>query len=248
MKKRIFWALNFLLVTSFLVFSQAHAKRFTSQYCEFELPADWECALEGSEWVCQSTNKDRMKEAIIIMAAKIRGADDSLDKYQDHLKKQKTFKLPGGGTQVSEKKWAKLTTINSHRWIDALHFASEVPGFYTRYLATVKEDIGVVITFSMGKDHYQAYQGVFDKMIASLRVFRQKESVGDFKLKRKKEDLLSKTVVIPDLTEKADISTQQKRKGGVGSSSAGNNLILILLIIGGAAAFIYFKKKKGRMK
>jgi len=50
-----------------LITVTAHAKLFTSQYCEFELPPGWECALEGTEWVCQSTNKDRQKEAIIIL-------------------------------------------------------------------------------------------------------------------------------------------------------------------------------------
>ena len=161
--------------------SNSYAKHFSSQYCSFELPAGWECALEGAEWVCQSVNKDRKKEAIIILAAKKRGTQDSLDQYTAYLKKTKTFTLPGGKTQVSDPKYAKLNTVNNHRWVDSLHMASEVPGFYTRYLATVKEDLGVAVTFSSGKDHYEAYQPVFDAIIASLRVFRQKHSTANYK-------------------------------------------------------------------
>ena len=85
----------FLIAMAILSVTNVFAKTFTSQFAEFELPNGWECALEGSEWVCQSDNKDRKKEAIIILAAKYRGANDSLDIYQAYLKAPKTFSLPG---------------------------------------------------------------------------------------------------------------------------------------------------------
>ena len=163
-----FWT-SFILCCVLLT-PTAFAKRFASQYCEFELPNGWECALEGSEWVCQSTNKDRQKEAIIILAAKVRGSQDSLGEYQDYLNQTKTFQLPGGKTQVSEPKSTEISEINGHRWVDSLHLASEVPGFYTRYLATVKADIGVAVTFSVAKDQYDAYKGVFDAVEDSSSV------------------------------------------------------------------------------
>jgi hypothetical protein len=239
---------GFLLLTFFVLSTNAWAKRFTSQYTEFELPPGWECALEGTEWVCQSTNDARKKEAIIILAAKIRGPQDSLEEYQKYLKGQKTFTLPGGKTQVSEGKYANLKEINGQRWVDALHLASEVPGFYTRYLATVKEDLGVAVTFSVGKDHYQAYQAMFDKIVESLRVFRQKaEGSGDFALKKKSEDLVGDTTFIPDSDGNFDIS--QKKKGGAGDGLfSGNNLLYMiggLVVLGGIAMA---RKKKGGAK
>jgi len=197
----------------------AFAKRFTSQYTEFELPPGWQCALEGTEWVCQSENEERKKEAIIILAAKIRGPQDSLDQYQAYLKGQKTFTLPGGRTQVSEGKYASVKTINDHQWVDALHLASEVPGFYTRYLATVKEDLGVAVTFSVAKDHYAAYQSIFDSIVATLRVFRQKAATGDFALKKKDENLLDDSTFIPDQGANSDIGQQKKGKAGDGMSA-----------------------------
>src|SRR5690606_5278501 len=125
---------------------------------------------------CQSENADRKKESIIILAAKIRGEQDSLDEYMAYLKKPKEYNLPGGKKQVSESKNTKLSRINDHQWVDALHLASEVPGFYTRYLATVKEDLGVAVTFSVSKDLYSAYQPIMDKLVSTLRVFRQKKT------------------------------------------------------------------------
>ena len=81
--------INIFSCTFALVFSYGvQAKRFTNQYTEFELPGGWECQLEGTEWVCQSLNKDRKKEAIIILAAKLRGERDDLAEYQNYLNHQ----------------------------------------------------------------------------------------------------------------------------------------------------------------
>ena len=244
MRKFVVLNLNLLLVLFFSM--SAHAKKFASQYCEFELPPNWECGLEGTEWVCQSLNKDRQKEAIIILAAKIRGEDDSLDSYLAYLKKTKTFKLPGGKTQVSEPKYSEVKTINAHQWVDSLHLASEVPGFYTRYLATVKEDLGVAVTLSVSKDHYTDYQTMFDNIVATLRVFRKKDFNTDkFALKKKEENLLEDTTFIPDSNQKFGIENQQKKKTGGGG--AGDNMIFIILgaAVAGLVGFKALSKKKG---
>jgi hypothetical protein len=221
------------------------AKRFANQYSEFELPTGWECALEGSEWVCQSSNKNRQKEAIIILAAKIRGEQDSLDQYLAYLKSTKTYSLPGGKSQVSEAKYSKIRPVNAHRWVDSLHLASEVPGFYTRYLATVKEDLGVAVTFSVSKEHYASYQPIFDKIVASLRVFRQKKvDLSKYALKKKDEDLLGDSTFIPDDMAKHDIAVGQRK--GRRRSSGGSDMTLYLVIGAAAVAFILYKKKKGK--
>ena len=231
-----------LILFSVVISSNVQAKRFTNQYTEFELPAGWECSLEGTEWVCQSSNSDRKKEAIIILAAKVRGGQDSLDQYQAYLKKPKTFTLPGGKTQVSEGKYANVKDVNGHRWVDALHLASEVPGFYTRYLATVKADLGVAVTFSVGKDHYAAYQAIFDNIVASLRVFRQTNQKLAKYVKKKDENLLGDTTFVPDSDRRFDIAQKNKGKGG---SGGGDDMTLYLILGGvGAAALFFLKKKK----
>lgn len=232
-----------VILISLFVSQTLWAKRFTSQYAEFELPPGWECQLEGSEWVCQSTNQDRMKEAIIIMAAKIRGTQDSLDGYQDYLKNKKSFDLPGGRKQISEPKVVEIKEYNGHRWVDALHMASEVPGFYTRYLATVKEDLGVAVTFSVSKDHYSLYQPVFDKIVASLRVFRQNTGFNpNMALKKSDENLLGDSAVIPDVDE--TFALNQKRKEKKRSSGGGGSFLYLLIMGAGVAGFLIYKKKK----
>jgi hypothetical protein len=239
-----------LLILSFALSSGAYAKRFASQYCEFELPSGWDCNLEGAEWVCQHNNAKRKKESIIILAAKIKGPQDTLSNYQSYLKKVKTFNLPGGKQQVSDPKYDKTNRINGHMWVDALHLSSEVPGFYTRYLATVKEDLGVAVTFSAAKDFFHLYQPIFDKIIASLRVFRQKKKkLTELRIKRTQDTNFENTTFIPEAVNKHDISKKKVRRGS-GKNKKGE--MLLYLIIGVVAVGGFFlmgkKKKKGKKK
>lgn len=228
-----------LVFGSFSLFSA----QFANQYMSFELPLGWECELEGSEYVCQSDHGDRRKEAIIILAAKVRAAQDSLDGYLAYLKKTKSYKVPGGKTLVSEPKYAKMVTVNAHRWIDSLHLASEVPGFYTRYLATVKSDLGVAITFSVAKDLYRNYQGVFDKVVKSLRVYRRKNvKLSDVDIKGGSGGSLGDPNFVPDqLNPNLGSGARAKRKT---SSSGGDDLFLYLIFGAIALGVIILKKKK----
>jgi hypothetical protein len=236
---KLFFLVSLLFVLSI---SSAWAKRFSNQYCEFELPNGWQCALEGSEYVCQSENDSSKKEAIIILAAKRRGEQDSLDEYTAYLKKNKSYSLPGGKVQVSEPKYTKMTDVNSHQWVDALHLASEVPGFYTRYLATVKEDLGVAVTFSVARDMYTQYQSIFDGVVASLRVFRQAQDKGQNINLGTSDANLADTTFVPD-GDRVDISVQktQERK-----KASGDDSTLWLAGLGALAVAAFLMKKKGK--
>ncbi|MGE3611462.1 MAG: hypothetical protein AB7I27_17855 [Bacteriovoracaceae bacterium] len=239
----------FSLTIMFVLFiSSASAKRFSSKYCEFELPAGWECALEGSEYVCQSENADRKKESIIILAAKIRGEQDNLDEYMAYLKKAKEYNLPGGKKQISEPKNTKLTRINEHQWVDALHLASEVPGFYTRYLATVKEDLGVAVTFSVSKDLYTSYQPIMDKLVSTLRVFRQKKAeIADLRSGKAEDPNFADTTFNPNTAMDLQANRTQKRADDGGQ----DDMMLIIAVVAVAAIVMLIlkgKKKKGKKK
>lgn len=241
-----------LVIVTLLFSFSSMAKTFSNQYCQFELPAGWQCAIEGSEWVCQSDNKDRKKEAIIILAAKYRGPQDTLAEYQKYLKDTKTYTLPGGKVQRSEPKYANTKPINGQTWVDALHLASEVPGFYTRYLATVKEDLGVAVTFSVTKDLYSAYQPTFENVIATLRVFRQKKqdlsnikmAAGDSDAPVFGDDLVSDSAI-------PDISMNKKGNKGGGGGGDDNMLLYAGIAVVGLLAALKMKgggKKKKKKK
>lgn len=149
------------------------AAKFSNQFVEFELPPQWSCTLEGAEWVCQSSVEAKKRDAIIVLAAKLKGEQDSLDQYLAHLKSSKFFTSVQGKAMKSDPKYAKMVTLNTHPWVDSLHMDSEIPGFYTRYLATIKNDIGVLVTYSINKNKYQQYLKDFENMVNTLRVFRK---------------------------------------------------------------------------
>jgi LPXTG-motif cell wall-anchored protein len=103
------------------------------------------------------------------------------------------------------------------------------------------------VTFSVAKDHYDSYQDIFDKIIATLKVFDQKGNAqGNWKPKGEEKDLLADGTYIPDGSQNPDIGMQKKNKGGSGDSET-TTLIGIILV----AAIAFFlikmrKKKKGK--
>ncbi len=241
-----------ILILSVFLTLPSWSKTFSNKYCQFELPSGWECSLEGADWVCQSINKDRQKEAIIILTAKRRGSKDSLAEYLAYLKSVKTFTLPGGKTQVSEPHYAEYKSIHEHKWVDSLHMASEVPGFYTRYMATVKENLGMAVTFSVGKDFYDDYRGIFDKIVETLMVFSQKNiDLADVSLRPGEEKGLfdDNSSFIGTSLDRFGIGFN-KKKGGNSSGGAQDMIWIILgaVIIGGFIYLQKLKKKKTKTK
>lgn len=168
------WKITLLAMAAALFSAMpAQAAKFANQFVEFELPPQWNCNLEGAEWVCQSADEGKKRDAIIVLAAKLKGDQDSLDQYLTYLKAAKTYTSVAGKPVKSEPKYAETKNLNGQAWVDALHLESEIPGFFTRYLATVKQDIGVLVTYSVNKAKYQQYLESFENMVKTLKVFRK---------------------------------------------------------------------------
>jgi LPXTG-motif cell wall-anchored protein len=242
----------FVLGLSFLaaqlISPTAQAEKFTNQFIEFEKPANWNCVLEGAEFVCQSNDPTKKKEAIIVFAAKLKGDQDNLKQYLDYLNTPKSYQSATGKAVVSEKKIAKNTNIKEHPWVDALHFESEIPGFYTRYFATVYEDIGVLVTYSVAKNQYQDYTKLFEPMVNTLRVFRKKGPINvvggpanGLPQVNIGQHMGGADPLFPDQPAAPAEKTASK---GTGQEDDGDMLPLLMLIALGAGAFIYIKKKR----
>lgn len=170
-----------LAVTIALAFisHSASAKIFRNSYVSFELPPGWDCQLEGTEWVCRSTKADQAKESIIILTAKEAGPKDNLQAYETHLKTPRVINNSAGKPEPSKIIQVSQRTINQQVWVDGMHLASEVPNYYTRYLATVKDRIAVLVTFSAHKNQYTKYSNDFFHAILSLHVVADKGATGD---------------------------------------------------------------------
>ncbi len=156
-----------------LLSATAHAVPWSNQFAQFELPAGWQCNLEGAEWVCQNVAENKKRDAIIVLAAKLKGDQDSLDQYKSYLTSPKMYTSVQGKPVKSKMKKTSFANVNNQQWVDSLHFESEIPGFYTRYLATVKDDIGVLVTYSVSQAKYKDYLSTFDNLVQTLKVFRK---------------------------------------------------------------------------
>lgn len=244
LRPRLYSHFLFLFVGSIFLSHSSFALKFSNQFVEFELPNNkWSCNLEGAEWVCQSGDEQNKKDAIVVLAAKLKGDQDSLEKYQEYLNKPRVFSSPAGQSVTSQPKYAKVLQVNDQAWVDSIHLESEIPGFYTRYLATVKQDIGVLVTYSINKTKYQDYLSQFEEMVKSLKVFRKAGGVNTntaqslFNQAQLPGSFTAQNV-FPDAEAPSDKASAKQKK------SDDDPMTLILIIAGAAGVFIYLKKRK----
>jgi tartrate dehydratase beta subunit/fumarate hydratase class I family protein len=54
--------------------------------------------------------------------------------------------------------------------VEATHFESEIPGYYTIYMATVSNGLAVLVTFSVRKNEYLAFKDLVLPCIESLQI------------------------------------------------------------------------------
>jgi len=235
--------LRSLLLAALFVCGTAHAKRFRNAYVSFELPPNWNCKLEGSEWVCENDFSAKTKEAIIILTAKEVGPTDTLPAYLAHLQTPRTLSGRGGAPAKSKIIHVKERMIANQMWIDGLHEGSEVGPYFTRYLATIKDRIAILVTFSAHKQHYTKYSGDFIKAVESLRVVATKDTLGN---RGSDSGGTPETIGAPigqniPLYDSEGLPREGGPRGFLGKMMSWGLIALILAAIGG---FLYLRTKK----
>lgn len=143
----------------------------TAWICRYSLPKTCASKTAMKTKSCRNLKK-KTKEAIIILTAKEKGGSDSLGSYQSHLKSPRTIRSRKKTKAQSKVIHVKRVKIGKgkQQWVDGFHLGSEIPYYYTRYLATVKGNIAVLVTFSAHKLHYSKYSKSFFQAIKSLEV------------------------------------------------------------------------------
>lgn len=223
----------------------ASAKRFRNAYVSFELPANWDCKLEGAEWVCESTYTKKIREAIIILTAKEVGPADTLAAYEAHLQTPRMVPAKDGTPQKSQVIHVKKRLIANHLWMDGMHLGSEVGPYFTRYLATIKERIAILVTFSAHKEHYTKYSQDFLRAIDSLRVVASKDLLsrrGNTAGVRGSNETIGAPIGnhIPLLGDPNSLPEE----GSGGGSSLFLNILLIAILLGAVGGYLYLRTKK----
>ena len=236
-----FYAALFLVLILSLA---AHAETFRNAYVQFELPSSWKCAAEGTEWVCSSQNKNDAKESIIVLTAKEAGPQDTFEIYEGYLKKPKP--VPGAGGKVENsilKNGPLLRKINDQQWVDALHMGSEIPGYYTRYLATVKDKLAILVTLSAHQKAYSKYSNDYFRAVESLRVIASKDILAPPVLTKvvRDGDKVGTAQPVPPPPGDDNGPPAPDEGGGIMSNPAMLGGVFLLLVAG---IYLFLKKSK----
>jgi hypothetical protein len=159
-----------LKVLALLLSVSAQAKTFQNSYVAFEVPDNWTCIQEGVAWTCTPQNAVEAKEAVIVLAAKVAGPEDNIGNFLNFLKQPKKITTKVGTPMPSQVMSAQERMLAGHKWVQAQHLGSEVQEYYTLYLATVKDALAILVSFSAEKSRFQNYNPIFDKAIKTLRI------------------------------------------------------------------------------
>ncbi len=236
---------NHILIVLLLVFlaPNVYSKKFRNSYISFDLPSDWTCSLEGTESVCFNKFNKKAKEAIIILTAKEAGPNDSLNYFYSYLKKTRTLPNRNQAPIMSKVIHVKRRRIVNHEWIDALHMSSEVESYYTRYLATIKEGLAILVTFSAHKRFYTKYSMEFLNAIKSLKVVASKKLLTQARPANNQKPIGPPIGGPPIALDPPEVGT-----GGGSSGGMFNKIIAALLIIGAVIYYVMMKKKKKKKR
>ena len=112
------------------------------------------------------------RRAIIVLAAKYRGKQDSLAQYREYLSRPKSYTSAESKPITSKVLYTRSVVITDQEWIVSVHDSSEIPGFATKYYATIKGDIAVLITYSVVLSDLESRGKTLDDMMRSLRILR----------------------------------------------------------------------------
>lgn len=144
-----------------------------NSYLEMPKPQGWSCSIEVTEWVCRHGG-ELSRKGIIIMTAKVRNESDTRALYTQHLLQPRIVATSDGDQLESEVIYVRDVLLGNYLWVDGLHYQSEIPNYFTRYMATITSEIGVLVTFSAHKTVYEELKQEFEESISSMAVHQSK--------------------------------------------------------------------------
>ncbi|SOE91494.1 hypothetical protein SAMN05446927_8422 [Caballeronia arationis] len=154
------------LVFAAALVGPAQSKSFANTYVSFDMPNDWQCVLEETEYVCKPpAGPDGKYSMIAILTAKEVGPMDSPQLYIQHLQDD-----VGTTAGVETVRAPKSTLIGQVIWLDAIYLNSEVKNYQTRYLARTEGNLGVLVTFSAHLSVANQAQAISDQIAKSVQV------------------------------------------------------------------------------
>lgn len=219
----------------------AFAKKFRTDFISLELPPGWDCVKEEIDWVCQPENLAQRSEALVAIVAKSANAtDDTFEKYQAILNEPREMRDLAGNVYKSQVKFVRFRDIRDQKWVDSLTFGSEIPGFYTRYVASIKGKVAGLVTYSIAESVYAKWAPILDKMLDSLEIFYDPKTFNDA-MNSGPSSLLSQRTNQGDRFNPSPEDASDDKKQG---EDFDLQMVFGLIIVAGAIGYFIWKKKK----
>lgn len=246
------------LVLAFVTLISGTAFGLKTAYVQFDHPEGWKCELAQGVWICQSTTEPDRREAVVLSIATMATEWDTLDNYETYLKQPKTIQDEDGTTLTSKVTYARKRNINGHNWVDALHFNSELPGFWSRYVATTvktqQNSLAILITYIVSEEYYKQLAPKFEAMVSSLKPNAEFDAAV---LSKQGDGPVNSSMRIGDV-QKAILSERVKLRAGKVDASAGggdgtvsvssSKKPIIVALVGGAAVVYLLLRRRNKKK
>jgi len=219
-------------------------------YVSFEHPEGWRCELAQGVWICQSTLEPDRKESVILSIATMATEWDTIENYEAYLKASRKIQDDEGATLMSKVTYVRKRNINGAWWIDSLQHNSELPGFWSRYLATVQNKLAILITYIVSDERYQQLAPQFERMVSSLKPnaefdlnIASKQADGPLpgreKLGGVTKDILKNRLKPPKRA--ADVEKEEQPTGSPLVT------VFVIVVVGGAVFFFLKKRRKKKL-
>lgn len=237
-----------------ILFFCSQAFALTTAYVSFDQPEGWRCELASGVWVCQSALESDRKEAVVLSIATIATEWDTLENFEEYLKKPKPIQDELGNQIQSTVRYTRRRNVNGFNWIDSLQLNSELPGFWARYLVTVhktaKHRVAILITYVVSEERYSALAPQFERMVQSLKPNAEFDL--NIASKQGAGDVPGSQILGPGADTKSILAERLnvKRKKPVEPTeepSGGFSPVLVILALLFGGGYIWMKKKRDKL-
>lgn len=151
----------------FLFQSWSHASPQTFGPLSLQLPEGWACQTDAQTLICLDRSPSSQQNAALVVSYKRRGGEDSLTIYKDQLSRPRHLSQ-GEVNSPSQPKGVREMTINRAKWIEGIHFGSEINGYYTHYYATVAGPYAILVSISVQDEAYEKMIEFFKPTVNSF--------------------------------------------------------------------------------
>ncbi len=142
----------------------------TTDFLDFQLSKRWTCDGQKPLRSCQDARPDSKKDAMLSFAGRPARPNQTLEGYLGSLKHPKVWHDENGGTVASHVINSEIVTIGGQPWVRSVHDESELRGYRTRYMVTIKDGWVVVITLTGRFDRFEDYEKDLEQGMQTVRL------------------------------------------------------------------------------